>query len=102
MGFKFFWNAKNSLVLDYGFNENRQIATKTDRYSVFLGRDPNIPDRLYVSYLSFYGFLKKSNFRSISISVSLRFWPKITSLWQKLTETPYFLVVTPIFLTGYT
>jgi hypothetical protein len=51
-------------MLVYGFTENHQFTIKTDRNSVFLGRDPHIADRLYimVSYMSFYGFLKKSNF----------------------------------------
>jgi hypothetical protein len=46
------------MVLAYGISENRQFAAKTDRNSIFLGRDPHIPDRLYivVSYMSFYWF----------------------------------------------
>jgi hypothetical protein len=31
--------------LAYGFSENRQFAAKTDRNSVFLGRDPHILNR---------------------------------------------------------
>jgi hypothetical protein len=104
-------------VLAYGFTENGQLPAKTDRNSVFHGPNPHILDRIYlmVSYMSFYGFSKNSNFRSKSIGVSLQFYrlfknygfslkilrcqptilPKIASLWQKLTETPYFLVMTP-------
>jgi hypothetical protein len=49
-------------VLAYGFIINCQFLAKTDRNSVFLGRDPNISDWLYimVSYMSFYGFFKKN------------------------------------------
>jgi hypothetical protein len=45
-------------VLAFGFAEKRQFVAKTDRNSVFLGRDTHILDRLYilVLYISFYGF----------------------------------------------
>jgi hypothetical protein len=73
-----FKNFKFSLKIcrcAYGFTVNRQFAAKTDRNSVFLGRDPHILDRLYIMvlYLSFHGF---SNFRSKSVCVSLRFYRK--------------------------
>jgi hypothetical protein len=69
---------QNSLVLVYGFMENRQFASKTDQNSVFVGRVPHIPYQLYfmVMYMSFYGFLKNSKFPSKYISVSLRFYRK--------------------------
>jgi hypothetical protein len=48
-------------VLAYGFSENYKFTEKTDRNSVFIGREPHILDRLHimVTYISFYGFLKK-------------------------------------------
>jgi hypothetical protein len=51
------------------------LGAKTDRNSIFLGRDRHMMDRLYITvpYISFYGFWKNSNFRSKSIGVSLRF-----------------------------
>jgi hypothetical protein len=58
-GFLEFSNlAQNLKVLAFGFNEKRHFVAKTDRNYVFLGRDPRIPDRLYilVLYISFYGF----------------------------------------------
>jgi hypothetical protein len=47
-------------VLAYGSSENRQLTAKTDQNSVFLGRDPYILDRLYitVTYMDFYEFFK--------------------------------------------
>jgi hypothetical protein len=38
---------QNPYVLPYDFRENQHFATKTDQNSVFLGRDPRIPDWLY-------------------------------------------------------
>jgi hypothetical protein len=87
----FYWFSKFSLKIHaYGFTENRQFAAKTDQNSEFLGRDPNIPNRLYimVSYMSFYEFSKFSNFRLKFISVSLRFYRKSPVCGKKLTETP--------------
>jgi hypothetical protein len=145
-------------VLVNGFSKNRQFGAKTVQNSVFLGRDPHIADRLYITapYMSFDQFWKNSNFHSKSVGVSLRFcrkslvwgknWPKLSISWswppyygldihncpvyeflwvlkklkfcsisigeptdilkidsfgQKLTETRYFLVVTPILRIGY-
>jgi hypothetical protein len=50
--------AQNPWVLVYGFTENHQPAVKTDRNSLFPGRDPCILDRLcnIILYMSFYGF----------------------------------------------
>jgi hypothetical protein len=55
-------------VLAYGFTKNPQFATKTDRNSVFLVRDPHTPDRLYlmVSYMCFYKFFKIQIFTQTS------------------------------------
>jgi hypothetical protein len=52
--------AQNLKVLAYGFSENHYFAIKTDRNSVFYGRDPHISDRFYtmVMYMSFYVFSK--------------------------------------------
>jgi hypothetical protein len=49
---------QNPKVLAFGFTEKRQFVAKTDQNSVFLGRDPRIPDRLYIMvlYIRFYGF----------------------------------------------
>jgi len=50
--------AQNPKVLAFGFTEKRKFVAKTFWNSVFLGHDPNIPDRLYIMllYISFYGF----------------------------------------------
>jgi hypothetical protein len=63
-----------------------------DQNSVFLGRDPYIVNHLYitVSYMIFYGFLKKLNFRSKSIDVSLRF-TKNRQFWAKTEQNSVFL-----------
>jgi hypothetical protein len=71
-----FFVLKNSLVLGYSFTEYRQfcskncwpsvlrkimsLAAKTDRNFVFFGRDPHIPDRLYIMilYMNFMCFKK--------------------------------------------
>jgi hypothetical protein len=47
-------------VLAYGFSKNCQFGAKTDRNSVFLGRDRRITNRLsiMVPYFNFYGFWK--------------------------------------------
>jgi hypothetical protein len=45
-------------VLAYGSTENCQFGVKTDQNSVFLGRDPRIANRLYITvpYFNFAGF----------------------------------------------
>jgi hypothetical protein len=45
-------------MLGYGFTENRWFRAKSDRDSVFLGLEPHIVDRLYITvmYISFYMF----------------------------------------------
>jgi hypothetical protein len=136
-----------------------QFGAKTDRNSVFLGRDTHIVNRLPITvpYFNFYGFWKISHFCSKSMGVSLRVYrkllvwgknwpklriswswppycelviyngpvihflwvlqnfpflseihgcwptglPKIANLGQKLTETPYFLVMAPVLQIGY-
>jgi hypothetical protein len=86
----------------YGISENCQFRAKTDRNSVFLGRDPRIANLLSITvpYFNFYGFWKISQFCSKSMGVHTVL-PKIASLQQKLIETPYFLVVTPVLRMGY-
>jgi hypothetical protein len=66
---------QNPLLLAYGFSKNHRFTSNTDRNSVFSSRGPHFLYRLYimVPYISFYGFKKKSNLRSKSISVSVRF-----------------------------
>jgi hypothetical protein len=63
MGFKKIQNfTQNLYVLAYSFTENHQFTVKTDRNSVFLGREAYILNRLYimVPYMSFYRFQKKN------------------------------------------
>jgi hypothetical protein len=74
------------------------LEAKTDRNSVFLGRDPSIVNRLsiMVTYFNFYGFWEISHFCSKSKGVSLRFYQKLPFWGQKPIETPYFLVATPV------
>jgi hypothetical protein len=57
---------------------------KTDRNSIFHGRDPHIPDWLYimVSYMILYGFKKIQNFRPKSIGIGLQFWQKSGAVTQ--------------------
>jgi hypothetical protein len=76
-------------VLAYGFTKNSQFSTKTDRNSVFLGRDPRIANRLSITvpYFNFYGFWKFSHFCSKSNGVSLWFYRKFLvrgKNWSKL------------------
>jgi hypothetical protein len=87
----------------YGFTENCQFRAKTDRNTVFLGRDPRIvnPLSIKVMFFNFYWFWKNSHFCSKSKGVSLWFYRKLLVWGQKLTETPYFLVVTPVLRIGY-
>jgi hypothetical protein len=86
----------------YGISENCQFRAKTDRNSVFHGRDPRIANLLSITvpYFNFYGFWKISQFCSKSMGVHTVL-PKIASLRQKLSETPYSLVVTPVLQMGY-
>jgi hypothetical protein len=67
-------------VLAYGSTENCQFGAKTDRNSVFLGRDPRMKNRLSITvpYFNFCGFWKFSQFCLKSNGVSLRF----TKNWQ--------------------
>jgi hypothetical protein len=45
-------------MFSYDFTANHLFGAKVDWNSVFLGRDPYIMDRLYITipYISFYGF----------------------------------------------
>jgi hypothetical protein len=61
MGFeKFHIFPRNPQVLAYGFTKKCHFGGKTDRNSVFLGRDRRITNRLsiMVPYFNFYGFWK--------------------------------------------
>jgi hypothetical protein len=50
MGFeKFHIFARIPEVLAYGFTENSKFGAKTDRNSVFLGRDTRIANRLFIT-----------------------------------------------------
>jgi hypothetical protein len=71
---------QNFQILGYDFTKNCQFISKTKQNSVFLIRDPNIPDRLYimVMYFSFYRFSKFSNFHSKFVGVGLQFYRKST------------------------
>jgi hypothetical protein len=61
---------------------------KTDRNSVFIGREAHIPDRLYimVMYLKFYGFQKISNLGSKSNGVILQFCRKMSVCDKNLSR----------------
>jgi hypothetical protein len=88
----------------YGFTENWQFGAKTDRNSVFLGRDPRITNGLSITvpYFNFYGFWKNSHFCSKCKGVSLWLYRNMPVWGQKLIETPYFLIVTPpVLWIGY-
>jgi hypothetical protein len=114
----------NSIGVTLQFYQKSSVCGKTDRNSIFDGCDPHIRDCLYLmaAYMSFYWFLKNSKFPSTSIGVSLRFyqkspvcgknwlklhilcsWPPyswsaiLNGLVYEFLETPYFVVVTPIF-----
>ena len=72
MGFeKFRIFAQNPKVLAYGFTENCQFGAKTDRNSVFPGRDPRNANWLSITvpHFNFYRFLKISHFCSKSKGV---------------------------------
>jgi hypothetical protein len=49
---------QNPTVLAYDITENCQFGAKTDRNSIFLGRDPRIASRLSITilYFNFYVF----------------------------------------------
>jgi hypothetical protein len=66
------------------FIENCQFGPKSNQNTVFLGRDPHIPDQLYimVKNMSFYRFRKNSNFHSKSRDVGQRFYQK-SQVWGK-------------------
>jgi hypothetical protein len=71
------------------FYRNCQFGAKTNRNSIFLGRDPRIANRLSITvpYFNFYGFWKFSHFCSKSMGVSLRFDQKLPvrgKNWSKL------------------
>jgi hypothetical protein len=94
--------ARNPWVLAYGFTENCQFGAKIDRNSVFLGRDPRIANRLSITVpsMNLYVF-KKIHIFGQNLTVLAYGFTEIASLGQKLTETPYFLVVTHVLRIGY-
>jgi hypothetical protein len=76
MGFENFQIfARNPRVLAYGFTKNWQFRAKTDRNTVFLGRDSRIANQLFITvlYFNFYGFRKFSHFCSKSNGVTESF-----------------------------
>ena len=86
--------AQNPKVLAFGFTENCQFGAKTDRNSVFPGRDPRNANWLSITvpHFNFYGFWKISHFCSKPMGVSQRFyrklpvwgknWPKLRISWS--------------------
>jgi hypothetical protein len=85
MGFeKFHIFARYPEVLAYGFTENWKFGAKTERNSVFLGRDTRIANRLSITvlYFNFHGFWKFSHFCSKSMGVRIRFYRKLP-VWGK-------------------
>jgi hypothetical protein len=90
-------------MLAFSFTEKYQFVAKTDRNSVFFGREAHISNRLHIMvlYINVYGFEKNSNFGLKSKGVCLQFYPKNINFRQKLTETPYFLVVRLKFQISY-
>jgi hypothetical protein len=54
--------AQNPNVLYFDFTQKCEFVTKTNRNSIFLGREADILDWLYtiVLYKNFMGFLKKN------------------------------------------
>jgi hypothetical protein len=72
--------------------------TKIDQNSVFLGRGTHIPNQFYIMviYINFYILFKILNFDSKSKGDSFRVYQKMRAC-EKMIETPYFLIVKPIF-----
>jgi hypothetical protein len=89
-------------VLAFGFTEKRKFVAKTDRNSIFYGREAHIPCRLHimVMYRKFYRFLKNLNFGSKSKVVSLLFTEN-ASLRQKTDQNFVLFIVKSIFSIGY-
>jgi hypothetical protein len=86
---KFSHFCSKSKCVSLRFYRNCQFGAKTNRNSVFLGRDPRIANRLSITvpYFNFYGFWKFSHFCSKSMGVSLRFDQKLPvrgKNWSKL------------------
>jgi hypothetical protein len=81
----------------YGFTENCQFGAKTDRNSVSPRRDPRIANRLSITvlYFNFYGFENFHIFAQNPWVLAYGFTENC-QFGAKLTETPYFLVVTPV------
>jgi hypothetical protein len=82
-----------------------KVCAKTDRNSVILGRDPPPYSGLAIHNSLIYEFLWVLKIFKFSLKIHRCYatiLPKIISLRRKLTETPYLLVMTPIFWIDYT
>jgi hypothetical protein len=87
------WACCRSALLVFCFIGKRQFAAKTDRNSVFLGREAHIPNWLYIMvlYNFFYRLSNIWNFDLKSNGVSIWFysktivcgknWPKLHISW---------------------
>jgi hypothetical protein len=71
-------------VLAFSFIKKHQFAIKTNRNSLFLGRETHILDQLYiiVLYISFYEFKK------------IKFWHKIRRCWLRFYQKRQFVIKT--------
>jgi hypothetical protein len=91
-----FWKISHfcskSMGVSLRFYRKWPVWGKTDRNSVFLGRDPHIANRLSITvrYFNFYGFWKISHFCPKSMGVSLRFYRKLP-VWGKTDRNSVFL-----------
>jgi hypothetical protein len=103
MGLNFFQiSDQNPKVFAFGFIEKGSLWQKLIETPYFMALYP------YSGSVIHNGHIHKL----LHILKKLKFCPKIQrlafhftekgSLWQKLTETPYFLVVKHIFRIGYT
>jgi hypothetical protein len=91
-----FWKISHfcskSMGVSLRFYRKLPVWDKTDRNSVFPGRDPRIANRLLITvpYFIFYGFWKISHFCSKSMGVSLRFYQKLP-VWGETDRNSIFL-----------
>jgi hypothetical protein len=86
--FYWFWKISHfcskSMGVSLRFYQKLPVWGKTDRNSIFLGREPRIANRLSITvpHFNFYGFWKISHFCSKSMGVSQRFYWK-SPVWGK-------------------
>jgi hypothetical protein len=91
-----FWKISHfcskSMGVSLRFYRKLPVWGKTDRNSVFPGRDPRIANQLPITvpYFIFYGFWKISHFCSKSMGVSLRFYRKLP-VWGETDRNSIFL-----------